>query len=125
VLDAELVRDLLIGVEERVLSRLQGLDLRLLARRRLPLSYSISSAGQKRENPKLLYLCDPVMGDTGPGFYSNADIRAYLRSLVPWRISLRQTVWNWSISLDGRRQVLQVLKTWSRPPVGWGYRRLS
>ena len=55
VLDAELVRDLLTGVEERGLVDACGVDFVRRA---------------KARNPKLLYLCDPVMGDADPGFYS-------------------------------------------------------
>ena len=38
----------------------------------------------KARDPKLLYLCDPVMGDADLGFYVNEDIRAlFSEGLVP------------------------------------------
>jgi len=74
VLDAELVRDLLIGVEERgLVGACKVLISGYLARRRLPLSYSISSAGQSAK-PELLYLA--IRHGEPSGFYVNADIRA-------------------------------------------------
>jgi pyridoxine kinase len=38
----------------------------------------------KARNPKLMYLCDPVMGDTGTGFYVCEELRAAIaEGLVP------------------------------------------
>ena len=40
----------------------------------------------KTVNPGLVYVCDPVMGDTGPGLYVPADLLPVYREV---RLSLR------------------------------------
>ena len=38
----------------------------------------------KARNPKLLYLCDPVMGDADSGFYLSEELRVlFAKALVP------------------------------------------
>lgn len=34
----------------------------------------------RRRNPGAVYCCDPVMGDTGPGFYTQAGIPEFIRA---------------------------------------------
>ncbi|MGH6823122.1 MAG: pyridoxal kinase PdxY [Methylocella sp.] len=85
VLDAKLVRDLLVGVEERGLVD----TCRVLISGYLG-SPSIAAAvidfvrRAKERNPNLLYLCDPVMGDADLGFYVDEDMRTlFCEDLVP------------------------------------------
>jgi pyridoxine kinase len=83
VLDAELVADLLLGVEER-----GAVDTC-----RMVLSGYLGSAGiaavvadfvarAKARNPKLAYCCDPVLGDRDRGLFVHADIPPLLRDLL-------------------------------------------
>ncbi len=85
VLDAELVRDLLIGVEERGLAdACKVLITGYLGSAEIAVAVIDFVRRAKARNPRLLYLCDPVMGDTGPGFYVDQDIRAlFCEGLVP------------------------------------------
>jgi pyridoxine kinase len=71
VLDAELVRDLLTGVEERGLVDACGVLITGYLGSAAIAAVVIDFVRRaKARNPKLLYLCDPVMGDADPGFYS-------------------------------------------------------
>jgi pyridoxine kinase len=83
VLDAQLVADLLLGVEER-----GAIDTC-----RMVLSGYLGSAGiaavvadfvarAKARNPKLAYCCDPVLGDRDRGLFVHADIPPLLRDLL-------------------------------------------
>ena len=36
----------------------------------------------KKVNPSLVYVCDPVMGDTGPGLYVPAELLPVYKSLI-------------------------------------------
>lgn len=84
-LPADFFADLLLGAEERELPR----------RARFIVSGYIGSvevaeaaarfiARAKAENPALIYLCDPVMGDTGPGLYVPEAIARVMRDrLLP------------------------------------------
>ena len=85
VLDAELVRDLLIGVEERgLVGTCKVLITGYLGSPEIAAVVIDFVRRAKARNPKLLYLCDPVMGDVGPGFYVNEDLRAlFCDALVP------------------------------------------
>ncbi|MDO5605095.1 MAG: pyridoxal kinase [Paracoccus sp. (in: a-proteobacteria)] len=77
--------DLLLGAHERGLAR----------RADFIISGYIGSAGvarllagfvtaAKAANPALIYLCDPVMGDDGPGLYVPPDVAAVIRDeLLP------------------------------------------
>ncbi|MDB5529586.1 MAG: Pyridoxal kinase [Devosia sp.] len=85
VMDAGLVADLLAGLEDRG----------LLESTRVLMTGYIGSAEiaavvvdfvtrAKARNAGLLYVCDPVMGDFGPGFYVKAEVReAIIGQLVP------------------------------------------
>lgn len=85
VLDAELVRDLLIGVEERgLVGTCKVLITGYLGSAEIAAVVINFVRRAKARNPKLLYLCDPVMGDAGPGFYVSEGLRAlFCDALVP------------------------------------------
>jgi len=85
VLDAELVRDLLMGVEERgLVDTCKILISGFLGSAAIAAVVIDFVRGAKARNPKLLYLRDPVMGDADLGFYVNEDIRAlFCEGLVP------------------------------------------
>ena len=85
ILDADLVADLLVGIEERgaidscqiVLSgylgspQIAGVVIEFVTR-------------AKANNPKLIYCCDPVLGDSDPGLFVHAEIPPIFRdSLCP------------------------------------------
>jgi pyridoxine kinase len=83
VLDAELVADLLLGIEER-----GAVDAC-----RMILSGYLCSAGiaavvadfvarAKARNPRLAYACDPVLGDRDRGLFVHADIPPLVRDLL-------------------------------------------
>ncbi|WP_027526792.1 pyridoxal kinase [Bradyrhizobium sp. Ec3.3] len=84
VLDAELVADLLLGVEER------GLIERASV---LVTGYLGSTANAKaiadfveralRRNPNLIYLCDPVIGDDGNVYVADGILDVIRKRLVP------------------------------------------
>ncbi len=85
VLDADLVADLLTGVEERgLVDACKVLISGYLGSAEIAAVVIDFVRRAKARNPKLLYLCDPVMGDCGPDFYVNADLRAlFCEGLVP------------------------------------------
>jgi pyridoxine kinase len=85
ILDADLVADLLAGIEERgaidscqiVLSgylgspQIAGVVMEFVTR-------------AKKNNPKLIYCCDPVLGDSDPGLFVDAELPPIFRdSLCP------------------------------------------
>jgi pyridoxine kinase len=83
VLDAELVGDLLRGIEER-----GAVDAATMI-----LSGYLGSADNaavvadfvaraKAKNPALLYCCDPVLGDRDRGLFVHADIPSLVRDLL-------------------------------------------
>lgn len=85
VLEPDLVRDLLAGVEERG----------LIDKCKILISGYLGSPGiaavvidfvrrVKARNPVLLYLCDPVMGDSDLGLFVSEQLRAlFCEGLVP------------------------------------------
>ncbi len=85
VLDAKLVRDLLAGLEERgLIDTCKVLISGYLGSPEIAAAVIDFVRRAKARNPNLLYLCDPVMGDAGPGFYVNEDVRALTcEGLVP------------------------------------------
>jgi pyridoxine kinase len=87
VLEAKLVRDLLVGVEERgLVDTCKVLISGYLGSPEIAAAVIDFVRRAKARNPNLLYLCDPVMGDAGPGFYVDVDedMRAlYSEGLVP------------------------------------------
>jgi pyridoxine kinase len=85
VLDAEFVRGLLMGVEERgLIDACPVLISGYLGSAEIAAVVIDFVRRAKARNPKLLYLCDPVMGDADLGFYVNEDLRAlFCEGLVP------------------------------------------
>jgi pyridoxine kinase len=85
MLDAILVRDLLVGVEERgLVDTCKVLISGFLGSPEIAAAVIDFVRRAKARNPNLLYLCDPVMGDAGPGVYVNEDLRAlFCEGLVP------------------------------------------
>ncbi|MGB6176889.1 MAG: pyridoxal kinase [Methylocella sp.] len=85
VLDAKFVRDLLVGVEERgLVDSCKVLISGYLGSPAIAAAVIDFVRRAKARNPNLLYLCDPVMGDAGPGFYVDEDMRAlFCEGLVP------------------------------------------
>lgn len=84
VLEAELLADLIVGVEERG----------LLERAAVLLSGYLGSAANadvvadfvaraKQRNPRLVYLCDPVLGDDGRAYVADGIVETMRRRLVP------------------------------------------
>lgn len=85
VLESDMLRDLLIGVEERGLvdccSFLLTGYLGSAANGEVVADFV---ARAKRRNPALRYCCDPVMGDSDLGFYTDAALRSVFRDrLIP------------------------------------------
>ena len=75
VLGAELVSELVNGLEERgVLSRCDAVLSGYLGFASVGKAVIETVKKVKKENPSALYCCDPVMGDVGRGFYVNNDI---------------------------------------------------
>jgi pyridoxine kinase len=75
VLGAELVSELITGLEERgVLNRCEAVLSGYLGD--APVGRAILDAVRRvrKEAPKAIYCCDPVMGDVGRGFYVKPDI---------------------------------------------------
>jgi len=85
VLDAKFVRDLLAGVEERgLVDTCKVLISGYLGSSAIAAAVIAFVRRAKARNPKLLYLCDPVMGDADLGFYVDEEMRAlFCEGLVP------------------------------------------
>ena len=92
VLDAEFVRGLLMGVEERgLIDACPVLISGYLGSAEIAAVVIDFVRRAKARNPKLLYLRAPAMGAAGPGFYVSPDHRARVsRALSLWRTFLRQ-----------------------------------
>ncbi|MCL2243013.1 MAG: pyridoxal kinase PdxY [Treponema sp.] len=75
VLGAELVSDLVAGLEDRgVLGRCEAVLSGYLGDAASGGAIIDAVKKVKKENPGSLYCCDPVMGDTGRGFYVKPGI---------------------------------------------------
>ncbi|MGO9672849.1 MAG: pyridoxal kinase [Methylocella sp.] len=85
VLDAALVADLLLGLEERGLIEAAGAVLTgYLGSSENGAAVADFIARAKARNPALLYVCDPVIGDEGSGVFVAEGVVAALRDrLVP------------------------------------------
>ena len=85
VLGAELVNELVIGLEERgVLSRTEAVLSGYLGDADVGRAVIDTVKKVRRESPAAVYCCDPVMGDVGRGFYVKPDIPDMFRNeLVP------------------------------------------
>ena len=85
VLEPSLVADLLRGVEERGLANRAAIVLSgFLGSAAIADEVAAFVVRAKRANPRLIYLCDPVMGDSDIGFFVPAELRtAFAERLVP------------------------------------------
>jgi len=85
VLGAELAEELVTGLEERgVLNRCEAVLSGYLGDAAVGRAIIDAVKKVKKESPKALYCCDPVMGDVGRGFYVKPDIPdMFKKELVP------------------------------------------
>ncbi|MBB3999763.1 pyridoxal kinase [Aureimonas pseudogalii] len=85
VLDAALVADLLLGVEERgIIEEASFLVTGYLGSAAIAEVVADFVARAKAHNPKLTYVCDPVMGDSDTGVYvANGILEVFAGRLVP------------------------------------------
>ena len=80
VLDAQLVADLLLGVEERgALDTCQVILSGYLGSPEIAAVVADFVQRAKARNPTLLYCCDPVLGDRDRGLFVHADIPPLVR----------------------------------------------
>lgn len=80
VLDAQLVADLLLGIEERGAVDTCGMILSgYLGSPDIAAVVADFVARAKARNPALLYACDPVLGDRDRGLFVHADIPPLVR----------------------------------------------
>ena len=83
VLDAELVADLLRGIEERgAVDTAQMILSGYLGSADNAAVVADFVARAKAKNPALLYCCDPVLGDRDRGLFVHADIPPLVRDLL-------------------------------------------
>lgn len=83
VLDAELVADLLRGIEERgAVDSAQMILSGYLGSAGNAAAVADFVARAKARNPELRYCCDPVLGDRGRGLFVHADIPPLVRDLL-------------------------------------------
>ena len=85
VMDAGLVADLLAGLKDRgLLDTTRVLMTGYIGSPEIAAVVVDFVTRAKARNPGLLYICDPVMGDFGPGFYVKPEVReAIIGQLVP------------------------------------------
>lgn len=80
VLEAQLVADLLLGVEERGAVETSSMILSgYLGSAEIAAVVADFVARAKARNPKLTYCCDPVLGDRDRGLFVKADIPPLVR----------------------------------------------
>jgi pyridoxine kinase len=83
VLDAQLVSDLLLGIEERGAVDASSMILSgYLGSPDIAAVVADFVARAKARNPKLIYCCDPVLGDRDRGLFVQADIPPLVRDLL-------------------------------------------
>jgi pyridoxine kinase len=83
VLDAQLVADLLLGVEERgAVEACQLILSGYLGSAEIAAVVADFVARARARNPKLIYCCDPVLGDRDRGLFVHADIPPLVRDLL-------------------------------------------
>ncbi len=83
VLDAQLVADLLLGVEERgAVEACQLILSGYLGSAEIAAVVADFVARARNRNPKLIYCCDPVLGDRDRGLFVHADIPPLVRDLL-------------------------------------------
>jgi pyridoxine kinase len=85
VLEPVLVADLLRGVEERGLPERAAIVMSgYLGSAAIADEVAAFVGRAKRANPRLTYLCDPVMGDSDIGFFVPAELQAaFAERIVP------------------------------------------
>jgi pyridoxine kinase len=85
ILDADLVADLLLGAEERgVVNSCRMLLSGYLGSPAIAEVVMQFVSRARKNNPKLIYCCDPVLGDSGRGLFVHAEIPPIFRdSLFP------------------------------------------
>lgn len=85
ILEADLVADLLLGLEERGLpDRAAAILSGFMGRAETAEAVARFVTRARRRNPELLFACDPVMGDADIGFFAAAELRrAFATQLVP------------------------------------------
>jgi pyridoxine kinase len=85
VLGADMVSQLVTGLEERsVLSRCEAVLSGYLGDADVGRAIVDTVRRVRRESPKAIYFCDPVMGDIGPGLYVKPDIPDIFKNeLIP------------------------------------------
>ena len=80
VLEAQLVADLLLGIEERdALDTCEAILSGYLGSPEIAAVVADFVARARARNPSLLYCCDPVLGDRGRGLYVQAAIPPLVR----------------------------------------------
>ena len=83
VLDAQLVADLLLGIEERgAVDTAQMILSGYLGSPEIAAVVADFVERAKARNPALLYCCDPVLGDRDRGLFVHADIPPLVRDLL-------------------------------------------
>ena len=83
VLDAQLVADLLLGIEERgAVDTCQIILSGYLGSAEIAAVVADFVARARARNPKLIYCCDPVLGDRDRGLFVHADIPPLVRDLL-------------------------------------------
>jgi pyridoxine kinase len=83
VLEAQLVADLLLGIEERgALDSCEAILSGYLGSSDIAAVVADFVARAKARNPALIYCCDPVLGDRDRGLFVQADIPPLVRDLL-------------------------------------------
>jgi pyridoxine kinase len=83
ILDADLVADLLVGIEERgAVDSCQMILSGYLGSPEIAVVVAEFIARWKKANPKLIYCCDPVLGDSEPGLFVQAGIPPIFRDVL-------------------------------------------
>ena len=80
ILDAQLVADLLLGIEER--GAIDGCEVILSGYLGSPEIAAVVAdfvARARQRNPRLIYCCDPVLGDRDRGLFVKAEIPPLVR----------------------------------------------
>jgi pyridoxine kinase len=112
VLDAALVKDLLIGVEERGL--IEAASLVLTGYLGSPEIGSVVAdfvTTAKLRNPDLIYVCDPVIGDEDPGvFVADGLIGIFRDLLVPAASIATPNQFEFELLSDARARSAEALR---------------
>jgi pyridoxine kinase len=83
ILDADLVADLLVGIEERgALDSCQIILSGYLGSPEIAAVVMEFVARAKKNNPELVYCCDPVLGDSDSGVFVRAELPPMFRDLL-------------------------------------------